>query len=815
MSTPTLRFLTEDEVNTILKDFETKFKNRPRYKYLPSVEGAPLNDILDLMREQLSMIKTFPNLIPYYSELYFNKYEQARIENTLSKRVGVAAATATTQNISQTAFKSFQSAGVKSKVAGTMTDIIQLLKATSVRKNPLCYISFAPKEGVKIDADYIFSLQDKIVYKSLDNLMITYDIIDVDEVQTVSIKYGGKTHKKIVPSNSFKSEDQDSPDNNFAARYLAITGEDIIKKPEDMASCYLRVYFSMNQMLLNKIYPEHIIHAVRNKIATSTAIPGPFDENFAFMLSDEIHQSGEFGYVMEFYESFKVITKHLKNAVSVSSKIQTYNQLISNIYFKNFFVPKFSEIYLTGIPEIEELIPVDKPLLSFITKEYRINDTVYRLYLNTFEAVVGGIDIDYIIELIKLFPDDIELLESTDEYLDVRFVPTDDIVVKTRRGDSIYNFISKQTKDQPPTIYTGVAVGTASLTDLFKLEEVDPYNTYTNNILDILHTLDIDAVRNFIVMEKQKLLKANGNTIDPGHIIMIADYMTHKSSITSFKFQGIMGNIYDLEAEEELPEERQDDEFNDEAEEEPAEADEEPEDEVEEPEVEEPEDEVEEPEELEDEVSKSVSEDEESEDEMEIGDVPAENVKIEFKPRPSNKSASVVNAAGFERTGEVMRWAQFSIQEPANATPDTANIVGVKDVKDQPINPITRETAQKSISTSMMSSEEVKAQLLRFTTSGRSMVTKTAIENIVGLNSLTRVVGTSKPIGIPDLRKIPAGPVTEVEVVPILAVNEIMKTGAEVIKSMPVFDIPQTVTVAQTEREYTDEPLPTTLPFDD
>jgi len=76
-----------------------------------------------------------------------------------------------------------------------------------------------------------------------------------------------------------------------------------------------------------------------------------------------------------------------------------------------------------------------------------------------------------------------------------------------------------------------------NLLGLFNCEFIDPYNTISNDIIEIYEILGIEAVRNILISEIEKV--AEGHYINKRHIELLCDCMTNKGSLYSINRQGI------------------------------------------------------------------------------------------------------------------------------------------------------------------------------------------------------------------------------------------------------------------------------------
>jgi len=79
-----------------------------------------------------------------------------------------------------------------------------------------------------------------------------------------------------------------------------------------------------------------------------------------------------------------------------------------------------------------------------------------------------------------------------------------------------------------------------NLKAILKLEEVDPTRTVSNDLYEVEAILGIEAVREQIVREVQKVLEAQGIDIDIRHILLLADAMTMSGHLRGISRYGIV-----------------------------------------------------------------------------------------------------------------------------------------------------------------------------------------------------------------------------------------------------------------------------------
>jgi DNA-directed RNA polymerase subunit A' len=86
-----------------------------------------------------------------------------------------------------------------------------------------------------------------------------------------------------------------------------------------------------------------------------------------------------------------------------------------------------------------------------------------------------------------------------------------------------------------------IATEGSNLEEILKLEQVDSYLTTTNDFMEIQRVLGIEAARNSIIEELQKVLQSQDITVDVRHLMLVADAMTFTGEIQSVGRHGLAG----------------------------------------------------------------------------------------------------------------------------------------------------------------------------------------------------------------------------------------------------------------------------------
>lgn len=81
----------------------------------------------------------------------------------------------------------------------------------------------------------------------------------------------------------------------------------------------------------------------------------------------------------------------------------------------------------------------------------------------------------------------------------------------------------------------------SNLKDVIEIEEVDETRTTTNSLFEVLKVFGVEAARQNIIREAQKVIEDQGLDVDIRHIMFIADAMTTSGTIKGITRSGITG----------------------------------------------------------------------------------------------------------------------------------------------------------------------------------------------------------------------------------------------------------------------------------
>ena len=82
-----------------------------------------------------------------------------------------------------------------------------------------------------------------------------------------------------------------------------------------------------------------------------------------------------------------------------------------------------------------------------------------------------------------------------------------------------------------------------NLQDILAFEEVDIFNTFSNDVREIYKVFGIDAAKQLLINEINEVLDSSGNYVNYRHISLLCDFMTNKGDLVSIDRFGINRDI--------------------------------------------------------------------------------------------------------------------------------------------------------------------------------------------------------------------------------------------------------------------------------
>lgn len=490
------RPLTEEEINDILNVIP-QIKSASTY-----VAMYNRDSMLKTVREQLKEIVVTPLGIDDVKEEVLRQYNESLIKP--GSVVGVTAAEALGQPITQMALNAFHQSGSSKNVSYGVDRIRELINASKELKNNSCSIFFK-NQNMSFD-DIITKVRPAITEIGVSD--IVKGTPDIESTDTMEEPWWYGPYRMLIrddfQSNSILRLDLDV-DMMYAYK---ITMADVARVVEQDQSV-ICVYSPLN---IGKIH----IYPIEKSVATKIRTEGVVDR---------------------------------KNA--------------SMIFLWEAVIPALDTMQITGITGITQIYPVQAPVWQIVKDEYRSVSVERGWYLriNEVRQRITGISVNKLIHLCKtagmtvfrVDPNRVGVQTPTGESPTI-FVNS--VIKADKEAEKEYE--TNRRKEgarvirRPPT-----AIMTAShlvysdsdgslfkgnkstLRTLLSNPNIDSTRTYSNNVHEINAVLGIEAARSFLIKEFGDVIGYEGSYINPRHIVLLVDFMVSLGQVNGITFTGI------------------------------------------------------------------------------------------------------------------------------------------------------------------------------------------------------------------------------------------------------------------------------------
>jgi DNA-directed RNA polymerase beta' subunit len=508
MSKP--RRLTPDEINDIVEALpKTLAATRKCAEFMRK-------QIQDSLRLQLSdkSIKIIPEGIPKLKEYirmqHFNSLVPA------GEPVGIRAAEAIGQPITQMSLNAFHSAGSSASVGSGIDAMKEIFNVSQKRKNENMFIHFKNKY---LSFEEIIDLRRKIVGVTIQDLIIKMEL----EPNVESKKSG----------------------------WWYDLYKDLFSKKIPKCKTFLRVSFDKGKLyaydltlsdIASKIDGQHI-----------TCIP-----------------SSSYEGIIDFYPNDDY---NMENLSKKNSELDITEDNVSTLFIQMSFIPNLKEEIVNGIRGVSQIF-TDKPyqVSSLIFNENHIEGKKWSFIINEHMRIVKGVPIEKFEKLLQICK--IKILDKKKSYYEVELpseayadhtiealekqgnefyeknnpityiaktVKADDTIriakTKEEKKEGIYKPQEVSELSRAAYYYTATSNG-INLVELLAHELVDTENTLSNNPHEVLKALGIEAARNFLINEYIKIISADGSYINPRHVMISADFQTSLGSLSQITARG-------------------------------------------------------------------------------------------------------------------------------------------------------------------------------------------------------------------------------------------------------------------------------------
>jgi hypothetical protein len=492
------RRLTEAEIKEILS-------------VVPGIKSAAIEvalynreSMLKTLREQLKEIYITPLGLQDVKDEIVRQFHEAVIKP--GSVVGVTAAEALGQPITQMALNSFHQSGSSKNVTGGIDGIRELINASKELKNTSCSIFFK-NQNLSFD-DIVTKVRPAITEIKVSALV--KGIPDIETFEQISQDepwwYG--PYRTLIrgdfKSNSILRLDIDV-DQLYAYK---ITMEDIARVIEQDQSV-ICVYSPMN---IGKIH----IYPIEKTVVTKIKSEGVIDRTNASM-----------------------------------------------VFLWEIVIPALDKIIISGISGIRQIYPVEAPVWQIVKEEQR-SDSVERgwfLILNEVRMRITGIKTEKLTHLCEVAG--MTVFKVRPEYIGVQTPdgksPTElvnRLIKADKEAEKEYEARKRKEgarvirrlptdimtashlvyADSDGSLYKG---STSTLRTLLAHPNIDSTRTYCNNVHEINEVLGIEAARSFLIKAFSDAISYEGAYINPRHIVLLVDFMVSLGQVNGITFSGI------------------------------------------------------------------------------------------------------------------------------------------------------------------------------------------------------------------------------------------------------------------------------------
>ncbi|MFW6013704.1 MAG: DNA-directed RNA polymerase subunit A'' [Nanoarchaeota archaeon] len=277
----------------------------------------------------------------------------------------------------------------------------------------------------------------------------------------------------------------------------------------------------------------------------------------------------------EEYESMKIQPGEAVGLVGAQSVGEPGTQMTLN----TFHFAGVSEMNVTmGLPRIIEVLDASKtistPMMEvYLQKPYSQGKNIKDIAINIKETILEEAVDEISVDISKLT---IEVVPNADKMkvlnLDMQKVSklinentkgfsvktgNESITISPRGKNDGLNEVFKM-KEKLKTLYISgikgikqvlpvkredefvIVTSGTNLKEIIKIDYVDPYRTFSNDVHEIKNTLGIEAARQTVINELTNIMDVQGLDVDIRHILLIADMMCATGSLMGITRYGVV-----------------------------------------------------------------------------------------------------------------------------------------------------------------------------------------------------------------------------------------------------------------------------------
>lgn len=534
------RILNQKEVKKIIDEF-------------PKVHGV--NDIVrKYARKNIEkdiMPRLFRTMIPskinelqerIYAQHYYSQIPPGTAAGCLAGEAAGASSTQATLN-------TFHTAGSKNSVSSGIDGLRELFYAKKTRGNESCSVYFKNRY---LSLEEIYEKRSELIGSRVSDFVSNYEIL-----------------RRKTPNTKEEYYDKDElvEDSIWSEYCEEISGMKLPVK----AKYILRLHLNLNEMVKQNVTTKEIADSLcREKKSFIVPVYGPMKDAILDIYPTKEVTSG------------KIKGKECKKmmGIPVSKKDKEF------VFLENCLVPCLSLTDVKGISGIKEIYVDQVSLVMAIYKERKAiqmdfpksfkknpNSEYWVLFLNKFLARLHGFKINHVSDLVKevgiepVFEDlknnwviveivkpvtklfegkqkklsPIEILNdaiASDEKLIENNLKIKQMEEKEEFGKAITHLPTPTNLLRKAKLLVVETEG-SNLLGLCQQPDVDSTLTTCNNIYTTTQLLGIENAYNLYISELDKTIASNRATINPVHIITIADFVMIRGIPRGTNFSGV------------------------------------------------------------------------------------------------------------------------------------------------------------------------------------------------------------------------------------------------------------------------------------
>ena len=490
------RELTEEEIVDILSVVPT-LKSA-------ATEVAEYNkdSMLKTLKEQLKEIVITPLGIQDFKNEIHRQFNEALIKP--GSVVGVTAAEALGQPITQMALNSFHQSGSSRNVTYGVDRIRELINASKELKTTSCSIFFK-NQNLSFD-DVITKVRPVLTEIVVSDLV--KGIPDIESTDGMEEPFWYDAYRTLI-------------------------------RDDFQSSSILRLDMDVDMMYAYKITMADVARIVEADHSVICV--------FSPLNVGQIH----------LYPIERAVTSKIKLEGVIDAKNAPM------VFLWEAVIPALDYMKIAGVSGIKQIFPVEAPVWQIVKEEQKSNsiERGWFLIINEVRQKITGITVDKLSHLCSVVG--MKIVKIRPNYIAVQTLngesPTklvNDAIKADKEAEKLYE--ANRRKEgariirRPPTeIMTASNIvyadsdgslfkgNKSTLRTLLNNPNIDSTRTYCNNVHEINEVLGIEAARAFLIKEFGDVFGYEGAYLAPRHVVLLVDFMVSLGQLNGITFTGI------------------------------------------------------------------------------------------------------------------------------------------------------------------------------------------------------------------------------------------------------------------------------------